>query len=117
MKLANGKIDRKIVKALFKVCIDDIEYEISARTDYIEYQKSEIKRLKEALNYYNKMQATSLPRKKEYYERGAKSCLRRNEKVELIPEIYKQLNQSLKDRKTHIEKLYSEARQIKHLVV
>ena len=44
-----GKIDRKIVKALFKVAIDDIEYEISARTDYVGYLKSEIKRVKTAL--------------------------------------------------------------------
>lgn len=44
-----GKIDRKIVRALFKVAIDDIEYEISARTDYVEYLKSEIKRVKVAL--------------------------------------------------------------------
>ena len=44
-----GKIDRKIVRALFKVAIDDIEYEISARMDYVEYLKSEIKRVKVAL--------------------------------------------------------------------
>jgi predicted RNase H-like nuclease (RuvC/YqgF family) len=117
MKLVNGKIDRRIVKALFKVSIDDIEYEISARTDYIEYLKSEIKRLGDALKYYKKMQATSFSRKKEYYRSGAQACLRRNEKVELIPEMYTQLNQSLQDRKAHIEKLYDESRQIKHLVV
>ena len=30
-----GKIDKKIVRALLKVAIDDTEYEISARTDYV----------------------------------------------------------------------------------
>jgi predicted RNase H-like nuclease (RuvC/YqgF family) len=117
MKLVNGKIDRKIVKALFKVSIDDIEYEISARTDYIEYLKTEIKRVKEALKYYNKMEAASLPKKKEYYRAGAQACLRRNENVEVIPEMYEQLNKSLKERKAHIEKLYEEVRQIRRLVV
>lgn len=112
-----GKIDRRIVKALFKVAIDDIEYEISARTDYIEYLKSEIKRVKVALGYYNKMQAATLQKKKDYYRQGAKACLRRNEIVDVIPEMYEEFNHSLKERTAHIEKLYSEVRQIKRLVV
>jgi hypothetical protein len=112
-----GKIDRKIVKALFKVAIDDIEYEISARTDYVEYLKTEIKRVKEALKYYNKMEATNLPKKKEYYRAGAQACLRKTEKVEAIPSMYEEMQKSLQERTAHIEKLYSEARQIKRLVV
>ena len=112
-----GKIDRKIVKALFKVSIDDIEYEISARTDYIEYLKSEIKRVKEALKYYTKMQAASSSRKKEYYRAGARACLRKNEDVDLLPNMYEELKHSLRERTAHIEKLYSEVRQIKHLRV
>jgi hypothetical protein len=112
-----GKIDRRIVKALFKVTIDDIEYEISARTDYLEYLKTEIKRVKEALKYYNKWQSATLAKKKEYYKAGAQACLRRNEEVEKIPEIYEQLNHALNERKAHIEKLYEEVRQIKRLVV
>lgn len=112
-----GKIDRKIVKALFKVAIDDIEYEISARTDYVEYLKSEIKRVKVALKYYNKMEAASFARKKEYYREGAKACLRKNENVDLIPQMLEELKHSLSERQAHIEKLYSEVRQIKRLVV
>ena len=112
-----GKIDRKIVKALFKVCIDDTEYEISARTDYLEYLKSEIKRVKVALKYYNKMEATSSTKKKEYYRSGAKACLRKNENVDVIPQMYEELKHSLIERQAHIEKLYSEVRQIKRLVV
>ncbi|MCI8309686.1 MAG: HD domain-containing protein [Clostridia bacterium] len=112
-----GKVDRKIVKALFKVSLDDIEYEISARIDYIEYLKSEIKRIKEALKYYDKMQAAPNEKKKEYYKAGAQACLRRNETVEAIPSMYEELNNSINARKAHIEKLYSEARQIRHLSV
>ncbi len=112
-----GKINRKFVKALFKVALDDIEYEISARTDYIEYLKSEIKRAKEALNYYHKMESASSKRKKEYYKQGVLACLRRNETLEVVPDMYTQLIASLNERKAHIDKLYSEARQIKKLVV
>ena len=62
-----GKIDRKIVKALFKVVIDDTEYEIASRSDYLEYLKDEIKRFEEALRYYNKMEAAPTESKKEYF--------------------------------------------------
>ena len=32
-----GKIDKRILKALFKVCYDDVQYEISARINYVEF--------------------------------------------------------------------------------
>lgn len=112
-----GKIDRKIVKALFKVTIDDIEYEISARTDYLEYLNSEIKRIKVALKYYNKMETTNSQKKKAYFLAGITACLRKGEKPELVPQIYKELNETLKNREAHIAKLYSEVKQIKKLVV
>ena len=58
MKTAGlGKIDKKILKALFKVIIDDTEYEIVARSDYLNYLKSEIKRVQDAQRYYDKMRA------------------------------------------------------------
>ena len=103
-----GKIDRKIVKALFKVSIDDIEYEIAARIDYI---------IKEALKYYNKMMSSKSENKKTYFREGVKACLRRNENVESVPDIYEELNKSLKEREAHIKKLYSEVKQIKKLSI
>ena len=112
-----GKIDKKIVKCLFKTTIDDVEYEIASRIDYIEYLKEEIKRVETALKYYNKMDAASLPSKKEYYKQYAAGYLRPHERVEAIPQMYEELKATLKARQEHIEQLYSEVRQIRHLVV
>ena len=112
-----GKIDKKIVKALFKVTIDDIEYEIASRIDYLEYLKDEIKRLKEAEKYYNKMQSAFTASKKEYFRQYAAGYLRSHENVDLIPQTLAELKQSLKDRQEHIEKLHSEVRQTRHLIV
>lgn len=112
-----GKIDRKIVKALFKVVIDDTEYEISSRSDYLDYLKDEIKRFEEALRYYEKMQFAKTDSKKQYYRQSAEMYLRRNESVESIPQALEELKQAYKDRKAHIEKLYLEVKQIKKLVV
>lgn len=112
-----GKVDRKIVKALFKVVLDDTEYEISVRSDYLDFLQSEIKRLQEAYKYYEKMEKTSNPEKKEYFRQSAKYCLNSNETVEKIPIILEELKQAYETRKAHIDKLYSEAKQIKKLRV
>ena len=112
-----GKIDKKILKALFKVVIDDTEYEISSRADYLDYLKDEIKRFEEAYRYYEKMEATSIPSKKEYYRQGAEIFLRKNENVDSIPDTLKELKETYNNRKNYIDKLYLEVKQIKKLVV
>lgn len=112
-----GKIDRKIVKALFKVVIDDTEYEIASRSDYLDYLKNEIKRFEDALVFYEKMEAAGTQSKKDYYRQGAEVFLRKAEHVDLIPQSLEELREAYKVRKAHIEKLYLEVKQIKKLVV
>lgn len=112
-----GKIDRKIVKVLFKVVIDDTEYEIASRSDYLDYLKDEIKRFEEANRYYQKMEAAPTESKKEYFREGVSALLRRNESVDRVPETLHELQEAYKVRKAHIEKLYLEVKQIKKLVV
>lgn len=112
-----GKVDKKIVKALCKVVLDDTEYEISARIDYLDFLKSEIKRMEEANKYYQKMQKASKPQDQEYFRESAKYCLNANENVELIPKLLEELKNAYTTRKAHIDKLYDEAKQIKKLRV
>ncbi len=112
-----GKVDRKIVKALLKVVLDDTEYEISVRSDYLDFLQSEIKRLQEAHKYYEKMEKTSNLEKKEYFRQSAKYCLNGNETVEKIPIVLEELKKAYEIRKAHINKLYSEAKEIKKLRV
>ena len=112
-----GKIDRKIVKALFKVVIDDTEYEIYCREKHLKYLKQEIKRLEAAYKYFRKMDAAITKSKKEYYREYTVSYLKQNEKIELVPQILTDLKNTFNSKVEHIEKLYSEIRQIKRLVV
>lgn len=111
-----GKIDKNILRQLFKVVIDDTEYEIAARIDYVDFLKEEIKRLKEANMYYEKMQKAK-PNKKDYFKQGAEAYLRPNEKLEKIPNILEEIKRSYIDRKNHIDKLYKEVKQIKKLTI
>ena len=112
-----GKIDRKIVKALFKVVIDDTEYEIYLRHEHLKFLKEEIKRLEKAYKYFRKMEAAITNSKKEYYREYTVSYLKKTEKLELVPQILEDLKTTFNSKVEHIEKLYSEIRQIKRLVV
>ena len=112
-----GKVNKEIVKALFKVTIDDIEYEIASRIEYLEYLKDEIKRFKEAVKYYNKMEAALTSSKREYYRQYAQGYLRPYESVDSIPQALQEFKDALKSREEHIEKLRLETKKIRHLIV
>ena len=112
-----GKIDKKILKALFKVVVDDTEYEIVARTDYIKFLEKEIERIKKAMSSYNKMMATRSNEKKEYLRQEIKYFLKPHEEPEKLPEILSEFQAALEARTAHVAKLYREAKQIKKLVI
>ena len=112
-----GKLDKKILKALFKVVRDDTEYEIYCREEYLKYLKQEIKRMEEAYKYFRKMDAAITNSKKEYYREYTVSYLKKNEKLELVPQILEDLKNAYSLKKEHVDKLYSELHQIKRLVV
>lgn len=118
MKYAGvGKIDKKILKALFKVVIDDTEYEIVARTDYLKFLKGEIKRIGDAQKYYDRMTAALTEDKKEYYKWEIKCYLKPQEEPEKIPQMHAEFIEAYKMRKEHLDKLYDELRQLKRLHV
>lgn len=112
-----AKIDPKILKALFKVIIDDTEYEISANIENLKYLKKEIKRLQKALVPYNKMIKSKDEENRKFYYQDAKYYLRSNEIVENIPTEIEDLKKSYKDKVEHINRLYSEIKQIKKLKI
>ena len=50
-----GKINKRVLKTLFKVVIDDIQYEIACLYEYLDYLKENIKRLELICSYAAKM--------------------------------------------------------------
>ncbi len=112
-----GKIDKKILKTLFKVIIEDTEYEIVARTDYVNFLSDEIKRITSAQKYYNKMVAQKNPDKREYLKEEVKCYLHPNEDAEKIPQMLEEFKTAYKLRKEHIAKLYNEIKEIKKLKI
>jgi len=114
-----GKIDKKIVKALFKVILDDTEYEIAVRNEYLEFLKEEIARLNNAESYYKKYLSTHSSSKKEYFKQGVEMYLRKSngETIDNFESVMNEYKQSFIDRKAHISKLHNETKEIKKLKV
>lgn len=112
-----GKIDKKVLKQLFKVVIDDTEYEIVARINYVDFLEKEIKRVGSAKKYYDKYMKAKTDEKRDYIKEEAKYYLNANEKLEMLPQMLVEFEAALKARKEHIKKLYDEVKQIKKLSI
>ena len=63
------------------------------------------------------MEAAITNSKKEYYREYTVSYLKKTETLELVPKILEDLKTTFNSKAEHVEKLYSEIRQIKRLVV
>ena len=112
-----GKNNKKIVKKLLKVVIDDIEYEISLTCGYVEHLKNEIKRYEKIIYFQNKSENTSKSQKKAYFEEYAKLYLQKNETLDTFEQLYQEALSAYELRKNTISKLYTEIKNVKKLRV
>ena len=110
-----GKDNPIIVKTLIKVVIDDIEYEIYCTQDYIKYLEDNIKRLKKASSYYNKMKKSK--KNEDYYYECFKYYLLKDETIDNFYDVLQEYVDALKIRQEKIDNLYNEIKIIKKLKV
>lgn len=112
-----GKVNPIIVKALFKVIIDDTEYEISCIMDYLKDLKNEIKRLEQIEKYDKKRLSSNSDDKKNYYLEGMKYLLIGQETVDNYIEVLNSYRNIVKSKNEHIDKLFNEIKLIKKLKI
>ena len=110
-----GKTNPKFLKALFRVVIDDTEYEIFLVSEYVEHVKEEIERLTQASKYYDKMQSSKKDKDKEYYKRGVLMLLKDAENIDNFLTVLDEYKQTLSVRLKKIDALRSEIKKIKEL--
>ena len=110
-----GKINKRILKVLFKVVIDDTNYEISCIMEYVKYLKDQIKRLNQILQYEEKMQNTKKEKDKNYYKEGMKLLFDVGENFENYKDILLEYKKVLEEKEQRIQKLYNEIKIIKKL--
>jgi len=110
-----GKINPKVLKALFKVVIDDTLYEISSVMEYVDYLKSQIKRLETIHNYNQKSEKAKKDKDKEYYREGMKMLFATGENFENYMKILEEYKTAYETRQNVIQRLYDEIKIIKKL--
>ena len=112
-----GKINKRVLRVLFKVVIDDILYEISCLYEYLDYLKENIKRLDLISKYDNKVQEAKTDKKKNYYREGMKMLFQVDENFNNYKQVFKDYQNALEIRTDRIDKLYKEIKIIKKLEV
>lgn len=112
-----GKINKHVLKMLFKVVIDDILYEISCLYDYLDYLKDNIKRMELICKYAQKMEEAKTEKKKNYYKEGMRMLFQTDENFDNYMQVYSDYKDALVIRSDRIDKLYKEIKIIKKLEV
>lgn len=113
----DGKINPKVLKALMKVVIDDIEYEKYCVQEYVEYLEENISRLKQADKYAVKMNEAKKEKDRVYYENGVKMLLTQGETIQNYLDILNEYEQARIVRCDILKKLDSEIKKIKKMKV
>lgn len=112
-----GKLNPKVVRKLFKVVIDDINYEISCVFEYTKYLDTQIKRLEEISEYNIKRETAKKEKKKEYYAACMQSMFEKGEDFRNYKYILEEYRTAYLKRKEIIDNLFDEIKTIKKLRV
>ena len=112
-----GKVSKSIVKKLFKVVIDDIEYEISCTFDYVKYLEEEIKRYREIEKYIKKKNNSKKEKDIASCEQYINMLLKPDESIENFYTLYDEAKNAYEIRKNILENLDNEIKLIKKLKV
>lgn len=112
-----GKINPKVLKCLFKVVIDDINYEISGIFDYTKHLSYQIERL-EKINKLNiKLEKAKTQSKKDYIKANMKYLFEGGENFRNYKYVLEEYRVANLKKKEIINNLFSEIKEIKKLKV
>ena len=113
----DGNINKKYINFLFKLIIDDTNYEISGIFDYTKYLSSQIKRLEKIDELITKSEKTKSESKKEYIRTSAKYLFENGETFENYKNVLEEYKSAYAKRKEKINELFNEIKIIKKLRV
>ena len=108
-----GKNNKKIVRKLLNVVIDDIEYELSSVMYYVDALEKDLKRFKKISQYYNKRNFAKNEKKKKYYEEYMKLYMKPNESIDGFEQLYEELSATYIQKKEEVKSLNKEIKIIK----
>lgn len=112
-----GKVSKKALNALFKVVIDDTQYEIYSTKEYINSLKEEISRLTEIQKYDNARLKSKSPKKQQYYLNGMNLLFKQDENIDNYKNVLSDYVQAVHTKTDLIDNLYREIKILKKLKV
>ena len=115
--LFRSKNNKKIVKKLLLVVIDDIEYEISSTIDYVNHLNDELKRCKQIEKYIEKKNNAKKESDVLYFEQYINMLLRPGEKLENFDTIHEEFQKAYDLRNEVLVGLRQEIKNVKSLKV
>lgn len=110
-----GKVNKKVLNALFKVVIDDTLYEISSTKEYLTYLKNELNRLFQIAEFHTKMKNKKSQKDKDFYESGMKLLFTGNENINNYTDVIEDYKKAISNKNKLIENLYNEVKILKKL--
>lgn len=112
-----GKVDRKALRALFKVVIDDTQFEISATKEYISHMKDDVSRLSQIAEFDRERNKKKSDKDKEYYENGMKALFAQGETMDNYQDVLNDYKNAINAKTKLINDLYEEVKILKKLKV
>ena len=113
----SGKNNKKVVKKLIKVVLNDIDYEISCTMDYIDYLSSEINRYKKIEGYIQKKKSAKKEADIAYYQEYINMLLKKDETEEKFDNLYQEIKEARSLKEKSLDELKNEIKTIKKLKV
>lgn len=112
-----GKNNKNVVKALLKVVIDDIEFEIYSTMEYVKELEKELARYKKIEKMIKKMNSSTNKNNALYYKQYAELLLHKDESIESFDELYHELKDAYQIRQEILKNLHLEIKNVKKLHV
>lgn len=112
-----GKINKKIVKKLLKVVIDDIEYELSCIIEYVKILKKDIERFEKINSLIRKKDSCKKENQINYYNEYINMYFHQGENLDNFDQLYKELIDAYELKKSNMIDLHKEIKIIKRLKV
>lgn len=113
----SGKNNKKVVKKLIKVVLNDIDYEISCTMDYIDYLSAEINRYKKIEGYIQKKKSAKKEADIAYYQEYINMLLKKDETEEKFDNLYQEFKEARSLKEKSLDELKKEIKTIKKLKV
>lgn len=110
-----GKVNKKPLRALFKVVIDDTLYEISETKEYLSHLKDELSRLIQIAEFDDKRNKQKTEKGRIYYENGMKALFARGENMDNYMMVLQDYKNAIDNKNKLIDDLYNEIKIIKKL--